>query len=303
MADTRKDWTSGAQQITDTWNKDNGSSVRNQITEAYDKMKILIKSIEMQQINVDKCAEIIERDFSEEDIACAIERAENETDELRYKTQDLVNDSVGYLYDMRDIIDQIADAWRSVQNEIEDAIPLIQNYLQYIGETRNAVSSLNYETGGSVDVSSAGATTPSMPSSGIHRVNEGIIKKPENNNTDTGKNYYVEGYDDRGYKVHAQDLTLSEAQEYMNLINIKGGKVSVNHYDTGSYTGEWNSDDGRLAVLHQKELVLNKDDTSNFLDGINTIRDMSALNGSISEDITRSVANMILELGKVKGGN
>ena len=48
MADTRKDWTSGAQQITDTWNKDNGSNVRNQITEAYDKMKILIKSIEMQ---------------------------------------------------------------------------------------------------------------------------------------------------------------------------------------------------------------------------------------------------------------
>ena len=178
---------------------------------------------------------------------------------------------------MRDIIDQIADAWRSVQNEIEDAIPLIQNYLQYIGETRNAVSSLNYETGGSVDVSSAGATTPSMPSSGIHRVNEGIIKKPENNNKDTGKNYYVEGYDDRGYKVHSHDLTLSEAQDYMNLINNKGGKVSVNHYDTGGYTGEWNSDDGRLAVLHKKELVINKDDTANFLDGINTIRDMSAL--------------------------
>ena len=89
----------------------------------------------------------------------------------------------------------------------------------------------------------------------------------------------------------------------MNLINNKGGKVSVNHYDTGGYIGEWNSDDGRLAVLHQKELVLNKDDTANFLDCINTIRDMSALNGFISEAITRSVANMVLELGKVKGGN
>ncbi len=39
MADTRKDWTSGAQQIADTWNKDNGSSIRNQITEAYDKIE------------------------------------------------------------------------------------------------------------------------------------------------------------------------------------------------------------------------------------------------------------------------
>jgi len=31
-------------------------------------------------------------------------------------------------------------------------------------------------------------------------------------------------------------------------------------YDTGGYTGEW-SNDGRLAFLHQKELVLNAEDT------------------------------------------
>ena len=33
---------------------------------------------------------------------------------------------------------------------------------------------------------------------------------------------------------------------------------------TGGYTGEWGSE-GKLAILHEKELVLNKDDTSNFL--------------------------------------
>ena len=36
-------------------------------------------------------------------------------------------------------------------------------------------------------------------------------------------------------------------------------------YDTGGYTGNWNSSDGRLAVLHEKELVLNKNDTANML--------------------------------------
>ena len=123
MANTRKDWTSGAQQIANIWNKDNGSSVRNQITEAYDKIE---DANQKYRDAVDKWAEIVERDFNEEGIADAIERAEDEIDELRYKTQDLVNDSVGYLYDIRDIIDQIADAWRSVQNEIEDAIRIIQ---------------------------------------------------------------------------------------------------------------------------------------------------------------------------------
>lgn len=44
-------------------------------------------------------------------------------------------------------------------------------------------------------------------------------------------------------------------------------------YDTGGYTGEWGQD-GKLAVLHQKELVLNASDTSNMLDIVNIVRDI-----------------------------
>ena len=45
--------------------------------------------------------------------------------------------------------------------------------------------------------------------------------------------------------------------------------------DTGGYTGEWDSS-GRIALLHQKELVLNAHDTENFLAGINILRDITA---------------------------
>lgn len=45
--------------------------------------------------------------------------------------------------------------------------------------------------------------------------------------------------------------------------------------DTGGYTGEWDSS-GRLALLHQKEIVLNAHDTANFLAGINILRDITA---------------------------
>lgn len=44
-------------------------------------------------------------------------------------------------------------------------------------------------------------------------------------------------------------------------------------YDTGGYTGEWGHD-GKLAVLHQKELVLNASDTANMLDIVNVVRDI-----------------------------
>ena len=52
-------------------------------------------------------------------------------------------------------------------------------------------------------------------------------------------------------------------------------KSVVLSYDTGGYTGAWNNNDGRLAMLHQKELVLNKDDTQNMLSAVNVIRDLA----------------------------
>lgn len=45
-------------------------------------------------------------------------------------------------------------------------------------------------------------------------------------------------------------------------------------FDTGGYTGSWDSS-GRLAMLHQKELVLNAEDTVNFLDAVNIVREIA----------------------------
>ena len=51
-------------------------------------------------------------------------------------------------------------------------------------------------------------------------------------------------------------------------------------YDTGGYTGDWSGStgeykNGRWSLLHPKELVLNKDDTKNFLTAIEGVRNMS----------------------------
>jgi len=42
-------------------------------------------------------------------------------------------------------------------------------------------------------------------------------------------------------------------------------------FNTGGYTGSWGPD-GRWALLHQKELVLNQEDTSNILSAVGIIR-------------------------------
>ena len=49
---------------------------------------------------------------------------------------------------------------------------------------------------------------------------------------------------------------------------------TLQKFDTGGYTGDWSSTKGKLAVLHQKELVLNKQDTANMLEMIQMVREM-----------------------------
>lgn len=50
----------------------------------------------------------------------------------------------------------------------------------------------------------------------------------------------------------------------------------VDGFDTGGYTGSWGSN-GRLAMLHQKEIVLNADDTAKFLSAVEIVRDISRI--------------------------
>lgn len=71
----------------------------------------------------------------------------------------------------------------------------------------------------------------------------------------------------------------------------KPTNVNLMHaFATGGYTGEWTNGDeeGRVALLHQKELVLNADDTKNILSAVDLVR-----------GIMRSVSglNMVMQDG------
>jgi hypothetical protein len=60
------------------------------------------------------------------------------------------------------------------------------------------------------------------------------------------------------------------ANTYAILTRLVANR-SVGSFDTGGYTGEWGSD-GRAAILHEKELVLNKADTANILAAVDIVR-------------------------------
>ena len=61
----------------------------------------------------------------------------------------------------------------------------------------------------------------------------------------------------------------------------KSDDTNAEHFDTGGYTGSWGKR-GKLAVLHQKELILNEDDTKNMLRAIDILRNIPGLNSNIN---------------------
>ena len=64
---------------------------------------------------------------------------------------------------------------------------------------------------------------------------------------------------------------------------------SIPFFDTGGYTGAWGVD-GRLAMLHEKELVLNKVDTENILNAVDIVRDLQF---SLDASITARLVEMM----------
>lgn len=115
-----------------------------------------------------------------------------------------------------------------------------------------------------------------------------MIKALKNNDMDSAEKY-VEyramkiSLDPNSYGQYGWDSKEAMVKDFQEQgVQISSEKAdrlwdkynnTTQKYDTGGYTGEWGQD-GKLAVLHQKELVLNASDTANMLDIVNIVRDI-----------------------------
>lgn len=78
-------------------------------------------------------------------------------------------------------------------------------------------------------------------------------------------------------KLWAEGKVFSGAWEgaYYGLTSKDMPRYAYNRFNTGGYTGYWPGDTGKLAFLDSKEIVLNKDDTANFLRAVDIVRDIA----------------------------
>lgn len=124
------------------------------------------------------------------------------------------------------------------------------------------------------------------------------LKKGDRVTYESGKYYYTSAGDSptgtkkRGKKVYVTKI--KKGAKYP--IHISTGsslgdgdlgwlKEKQLKFDTGGYTGDWAGNDGKTAILHKKELVLNAKDTENVLATVNIVRDMQSMIDSLNNSI------------------
>ena len=213
----------------------------------------------------------------------ATEDLKNESDELAKEIRDKVipaiHDEIGK------VREQVA-AYGDQRNAILD---LISRYEDYIKELDKVIAkelelaAVQGSGGDSKDKDPDLSKTPSLPSS-----------------TATDPYLYVQGSSDLasmvekaggppkipptttevrdgryGWGTGTVEVTVNIDDTTQSGWNPRSKKSNtLPKYDTGGYTGDWGPE-GKLAMLHEKELVLNAADTSNILSAVSIIREIA----------------------------
>lgn len=118
-------------------------------------------------------------------------------------------------------------------------------------------------------------------------INDKQLQKWTTYYNDPDSAYYEAAHDMLDY-VNNGGSALQWWLKVMNKITKDNPYKKPSSFDSGGYTGPWGSE-GKLALLHEKELILNKTDTENILDAVNIIR-------SMSQSITSSLVNDLVDL-------
>lgn len=230
-----------------------------------------------------------------------VDEVETEVQQLINKTDELISTFGNEVEQIKDVIGQIDELNNHYQQQtkvINTAIDAYNKYIQKMREAEQAANKNTSSNGGSGQ-STGGAS--GNGSSGGGGGNANRMPSVGQWATYNGGYYYGDSYggggrgsrgpgkrvkvtivknDGRPYPIHVESS--DSAYGWLRKDQLSG-------YDTGGYTGSWGSTEGRVALLHEKELVLNKEDTKNLLDTVEVMRNLT---NSLGSSILKQMASM-----------
>ena len=103
------------------------------------------------------------------------------------------------------------------------------------------------------------------------------------------------GSDYTGLWIDKESLLMATnlSEDLLKRLPILENPITAPYaFDTGGYTGEWGPE-GRLAMLHQKEIVLNAHDTENILTIVDMVRQMATQLDFNALTMARGLGNLV----------
>ena len=278
MEEILPDWNSGVDSVIEKYAGEG-------IPACQEALAQLQANTEEYRTKVDELAEAAGMDFDE--ICNGIDMTIDYTYSLMNTNEEMIDQYRREMDELNELNRILEDVQREFQAAREEAIRMADEATRAI-QKANELRAASEAAKAAADAAAAAASQSSYYSGGGSGGGSGSgsgggqTSSGGSSSNDTGRNYKVVGYDERGISITIYDKTLREAQEIMEQYNRRGGKTRVAHYDTGGYTGDWHSSEGKVAMLHEKEIVLNKHDTENMLDAVNVVRHIVAsLDGSM----------------------
>lgn len=259
-----------ADATADNWQKDYGAMTQN--TEDWkDAVNKYLVAVEEQTA---QWAEVSEQ--ANEDVEGALNDSATATEELTDESEnlkDMISEEV--IPAIEDELDWVKDQTEAYAEQREELLALIDTYEDYIDAIDKQIekeAGIKYDK--NTDYSAlmmgylaAGGSKDDNQFKELQKQREAKID---------GEGYTKEKYGTRGSEFINNIEKNNTWYKDKDAVNKKLKELGIQTFATGGYTGDWGPE-GKLAILHEKELILNERDTSNLLSTISFIRDLVSL--------------------------
>ena len=183
---------------------------------------------------------------------------------------------LGQLIGTGDLDTYMNDVFKAMTEAVEKASEAYKEYQENLSDTVGDLVDLNDTVSGAIEDVVDATDTAKNKAVELSETFETAFDEADTALKEFSDNYstYIDGM-------------ITKTEQLLNLINqlyeTKSGENSGKEtpdiqtptgFDTGGYTGAWGSM-GKLAILHEKELVLNANDTRNFLQTMNYMRELT----------------------------
>ncbi len=161
----------------------------------------------------------------------------------------------------------------------EAQVAAIQELMSWLDQYMNKV--MNVET---LVANLRSAYNTGQQLNGSNLTADNISVTGMNLDTTAGNNFTGNPAVDAAAVKQQIDALMAEYEKFL-------AQMAIATFDTGGSTGSWGDASGRLAFLHEKELVLNQEDTLNILRAVQTVRAITSAFGNVADSGLSALAN------------